>query len=204
MGLCKCERRRVTNLFCFEHRVNVCEFCLTVTLIPHAVYVVNRLKLTLLKNAYVCKSAINVEVFLDVYHWDCLNNYVLSLPPTTTPAGFLCPLCDQPIIPQANHGGPVAEALRTCLSEVDWAKGSLNEIRKYFTIEPNPRVNSTPSMYTPTQSKCLYFGANSRHFFEHPTITHSTIVHQTIFLASHITFIIIVKLRYLSIYSSRS
>ncbi|CAH8832923.1 unnamed protein product [Trichobilharzia szidati] len=91
-------------------------------------------------------------VFLDVYHWDCLNNYVLSLPPTTTPAGYLCPLCDQPIIPQANHGGPVAEALRTCLSEVDWAKGSLNEIRKYFPIEANPRVNSTPNMYMPTQS----------------------------------------------------
>ncbi len=28
MGLCKCERKKVTNLFCFEHRVNVCEFCL--------------------------------------------------------------------------------------------------------------------------------------------------------------------------------
>uniref|UniRef100_A0A8V5GNG3 Zinc finger protein-like 1 n=1 Tax=Melopsittacus undulatus TaxID=13146 RepID=A0A8V5GNG3_MELUD len=28
MGLCKCPKRRVTNLFCFEHRVNVCESCL--------------------------------------------------------------------------------------------------------------------------------------------------------------------------------
>jgi hypothetical protein len=28
MGLCKCQRRKVTNLFCFEHDVNVCEYCL--------------------------------------------------------------------------------------------------------------------------------------------------------------------------------
>jgi len=28
MGLCKCSKRRVTNLFCFVHRVNVCEQCM--------------------------------------------------------------------------------------------------------------------------------------------------------------------------------
>ena len=28
MGLCKCQKRKVTNLFCFEHDVNVCEYCL--------------------------------------------------------------------------------------------------------------------------------------------------------------------------------
>ncbi len=28
MGLCKCQKRKVTNLFCFEHDVNVCEDCL--------------------------------------------------------------------------------------------------------------------------------------------------------------------------------
>ena len=28
MGLCKCPKRRVTNLFCFVHRVNVCEDCI--------------------------------------------------------------------------------------------------------------------------------------------------------------------------------
>ena len=28
MGLCKCPKRKVTNLFCYEHRVNVCEYCL--------------------------------------------------------------------------------------------------------------------------------------------------------------------------------
>ena len=28
MGLCKCPKRKVTNQFCFEHRVNVCEHCI--------------------------------------------------------------------------------------------------------------------------------------------------------------------------------
>jgi len=28
MGLCKCPKKRVTNQFCFEHRVNVCENCM--------------------------------------------------------------------------------------------------------------------------------------------------------------------------------
>ena len=28
MGLCRCEKRRVTNLFCFVHQVNVCEDCM--------------------------------------------------------------------------------------------------------------------------------------------------------------------------------
>lgn len=31
MGLCKCPKRKVTNLFCFEHRVNVCEYCMVST-----------------------------------------------------------------------------------------------------------------------------------------------------------------------------
>ncbi|KAL3216517.1 hypothetical protein MRX96_033018 [Rhipicephalus microplus] len=28
MGLCKCPRKKVTNQFCYEHRVNVCEHCM--------------------------------------------------------------------------------------------------------------------------------------------------------------------------------
>ena len=28
MGLCKCPKRKVTNLFCYVHKVNVCENCM--------------------------------------------------------------------------------------------------------------------------------------------------------------------------------
>ncbi|VDD79422.1 unnamed protein product [Mesocestoides corti] len=83
MGLCKCDRKKVTNLFCFEHRVNVCEFCLT-------------------------------------------TNHP-TLPPTTAPAGYECPACAQSIIPLANQGGPVAEALRQKLASAKWIKPNLQE-----------------------------------------------------------------------------
>nr|ADK56124.1 PHD-type zinc finger protein [Schistosoma japonicum] len=156
MGLCKCERRRVTNLFCFEHRVNVCEFCLVAN---HNKQCIVKSYLRWIKDSdfnpscSLCHELFETDptkkcvrlVCLDVFHWDCLNNYVLSLPPTTTPAGFLCPLCDQPIIPQANHGGPVAEALRTCLSEVSWAKESLTQIRPFFPLESYSKSVVTPN-----------------------------------------------------------
>ncbi|CAH8473494.1 unnamed protein product [Schistosoma bovis] len=156
MGLCKCERRRVTNLFCFEHRVNVCEFCLVAN--HHKCIVKSYLRWIkdsdFNPSCSLCHEPFEADpskkcirlVCLDVFHWNCLNNHVMSLPPTTTPAGFLCPLCSQPIIPQANHGGPVAEALRSCLSEVDWAKESLNEIRPFFHLEGHPKSTSTPNM----------------------------------------------------------
>ena len=28
MGICKCNKKRVTQNFCYEHRKNVCEFCM--------------------------------------------------------------------------------------------------------------------------------------------------------------------------------
>lgn len=169
MGLCKCERRRVTNLFCFEHRVNVCEFCLVAN--HHKCIVKSYLRWIkdsdFNPSCSICHEPFEADpskecvrlVCLDVFHWNCLNNYVISLPPTTTPAGFLCPLCGQPIIPQANHGGPVAEALRSCLSEVGWAKESLNEIRPFFHLESHPKSTSTPNtnirVSNPTDEKLL-------------------------------------------------
>ena len=43
MGLCKCPKRRVTNQFCFEHRVNVCEWCM-VQKHPKVSYHINIIK----------------------------------------------------------------------------------------------------------------------------------------------------------------
>lgn len=39
MGLCKCPKRVVTNQFCYEHRVNVCENCM-VTNHPKVILVI--------------------------------------------------------------------------------------------------------------------------------------------------------------------
>ncbi|KAF5394801.1 Zinc finger protein like 1 [Paragonimus heterotremus] len=131
MGLCKCERRRVTTLFCFEHRVNVCEFCLVSS---HEKCIVKSYLRWLKDSNFdpscgICHERFDESdkkcvrlVCLDVFHRDCLNQLVLSAPPTTAPAGYVCPSCGHPIIPCSNQGGPVAEALRNVLSDVDWAK----------------------------------------------------------------------------------
>ena len=40
---------------------------------------------------------ININVcfllFVDLFHWSCLNRYAISLPATTAPAGYQCPKC---------------------------------------------------------------------------------------------------------------
>ena len=52
MGLCKCPLKKVTNLFCFEHRVNVCDSCL---LSNHAQVIIHSHVLTSTRvNIYTC------------------------------------------------------------------------------------------------------------------------------------------------------
>ncbi|CAH8573710.1 unnamed protein product [Dicrocoelium dendriticum] len=132
MGLCKCERKRVTNLFCFEHRVNVCEFCMVSS---HEKCIVKSY-LRWLKDCDfnpacgICRERFDESdkecirlICLDVFHRECLVELLESAPPTTAPAGFVCPCCGECVIPQSNHGGPVAEALRTLLAEVRWSSG---------------------------------------------------------------------------------
>ena len=47
-----------------------------------------------------------------VVHWACLDSYARSLPASTAPAGFLCPVCSESIFPPDNLVSPVADALR--------------------------------------------------------------------------------------------
>ena len=60
MGLCKCPLRKVTNLFCFEHRVNVCEHCMVnkhqKVSDKHAFKLLSYFFSTVLKIYYVPKS----------------------------------------------------------------------------------------------------------------------------------------------------
>ncbi|VDN49597.1 unnamed protein product, partial [Dibothriocephalus latus] len=135
MGLCKCERKKVTNLFCFEHRVNVCEFCL---ISHHPRCIVKSYLYWLKESDYssvcaICSKPLGDEssgecvrlMCLDIFHWQCLDKYASELPSTTAPAGYECPLCSQSIIPLSNQGGPLAEALRAKLSTAKWMKPNL-------------------------------------------------------------------------------
>ncbi|VDM04527.1 unnamed protein product [Schistocephalus solidus] len=132
MGLCKCERKKVTNLFCFEHRVNVCEFCL---ISNHPRCIVKSYLYWLKESDYssvcaLCSKPLDDEssgecvrlMCLDIFHWQCLDKHASELPATTASAGYECPLCSQSIIPLSNQGGPLAEALRAKLSTAKWMK----------------------------------------------------------------------------------
>lgn len=132
MGLCKCPKRRVTNLFCFEHRVNVCESCLVS---GHHKCIVQSYLQWLQDSDYspdcpLCGTALAARetvrlVCYDVFHWSCLAARARALPPRTAPAGHRCPTCGGPLIPPPNLEGPVAAALRSRLAAAPWARPGL-------------------------------------------------------------------------------
>ncbi|XP_046847550.1 zinc finger protein-like 1 homolog isoform X2 [Xenia sp. Carnegie-2017] len=132
MGLCKCPKKKVTNLFCFEHRVNVCEYCLVT---DHTRCIVKSYLHWLQDSDYnpictLCNGDLSVGETVrltcyDVFHWECLNNFALSLPSNTAPAGYTCPNCKACIFPPNNLVSPVAEALKMKLINASWAKTGL-------------------------------------------------------------------------------
>ncbi|XP_015266305.1 PREDICTED: zinc finger protein-like 1 [Gekko japonicus] len=132
MGLCKCPKRKVTNLFCFEHRVNVCESCIVAN---HAKCIVQSYLQWLQDSDYnpncrLCNTLLSTKetvrlVCYDLFHWSCLNEMANQLPPNTAPAGYQCPSCNAPIFPSANLVSPVASVLREKLSTVNWARAGL-------------------------------------------------------------------------------
>ncbi|XP_075043885.1 zinc finger protein-like 1 [Mixophyes fleayi] len=132
MGLCKCPKRKVTNLFCFEHRVNVCEHCLVAN---HAKCIVQSYLQWLQDSDYnpncrLCNTLLSSNetarlVCYDLFHWSCLNDLASQLPPNTAPAGYQCPSCQGPIFPPSNLVSPVASTLREKLSTVNWARAGL-------------------------------------------------------------------------------
>ncbi|XP_054733350.1 zinc finger protein-like 1 homolog [Anastrepha obliqua] len=132
MGLCKCPKRQVTNQFCFEHRVNVCENCMVQN---HPKCIVQSYLQWLRDSDYVsnctlCSTTLEQGecvrlVCYHVFHWDCLNARQSSLPANTTPRGHQCPICETEIFPNSNLVSPVADALKTYLSQANWGRNGL-------------------------------------------------------------------------------
>jgi len=132
MGLCKCSKRKVTNQFCFEHRVNVCEYCIVNT---HPKCIVQSYLHWLQDSdcdprCQLCKADLSDHPCVrltcyHVFHWSCLNERALQLPATTAPAGYRCPSCEAPLFPPANLVSPVADVLRENLQQVNWARAGL-------------------------------------------------------------------------------
>ncbi|XP_045502548.1 zinc finger protein-like 1 homolog [Colias croceus] len=132
MGLCKCPKRRVTNQFCFEHRVNVCEYCMVTN---HPKCIIQSYLQWLQDSDYnpiceICtKSLADGECIrltcYHVFHWECAESRYRALPRTTAPAGYQCPSCATPVFPPPNLVSPVADVLKEKLAGVNWARAGL-------------------------------------------------------------------------------
>ncbi|XP_032237103.2 zinc finger protein-like 1 homolog [Nematostella vectensis] len=132
MGLCKCPKKKVTNQFCFEHRVNVCEYCLVSS---HSRCIVKSYLHWLQDSDYnpvctLCNGNLSDGdvvrlICYDVFHLSCINNFAQSLPPNTAPAGYTCPNCKNVIFPPEKMVSPVVEQLKQKLSATSWAKAGL-------------------------------------------------------------------------------
>ncbi|XP_022188597.1 zinc finger protein-like 1 [Nilaparvata lugens] len=166
MGLCKCPKRRVTNMFCYEHRVNVCETCL-VTNHPKCIV---QSYLKWLQDSdyeavcYVCLRDLKSEdcvrlLCYHIVHWKCLDTAARALPQTTAPAGYKCPQCDFPIFPPLNLVSPVADILRERLAGVNWARVGLGLplLSEEIEVRPVTEGNSTE----PPKPMCIENGMSN-------------------------------------------
>ncbi|KAJ3233160.1 Zinc finger protein-like 1 [Chytriomyces hyalinus] len=141
MGLCKC--RNVTNLFCFEHRKNVCEKCIVT---DHVKCVVKSYLQWLQDSDYdpscqICKGSLDQGeplrlACLDIFHVQCINNICDKLPETTAPAGYACPVCSAALIPPDNVSSQIAESVRSTFSNAKWAQNILPKKGAAPVVEP--------------------------------------------------------------------
>ncbi|XP_075222454.1 zinc finger protein-like 1 homolog [Lycorma delicatula] len=154
MGLCKCPKRKVTNQFCYEHRVNVCEHCMVTN---HPKCIVQSYLQWLQDSDYeavceICSKDLNNEdcvrlTCYHVFHWGCLDSLARALPATTAPAGYTCPKCNTCLFPQPNLISPVADVLKEKLAGVNWARIGLglpllSEEREIRPLPEDVRSNS--------------------------------------------------------------
>ena len=145
MGLCKCPNKKVTNLFCFVHRVNVCEHCLVAN---HSKCVVQSYLRWLQDSDYnpvctLCNGNLDNEaagdcvrlMCYDVFHWSCLDRTFEQVQVDSKITAYRCPSCDGGVFPAENVVSPVAEVLREYLSKVNWGRRNLG-------LEPLPASES--------------------------------------------------------------
>nr|CAG4643405.1 EOG090X0ASS [Ilyocryptus agilis] len=152
MGLCKCPKRKVTNQFCFEHRVNVCESCMVTN---HPKCVVQSYTQWLKDSDYsslctLCSTDLSPEecvrlICYHVFHFKCLDTHCRQYPVNTAPAGYVCPTCSSPIFPASNLVSPVADVLRNALTSRPWAREGLGLPLLPFdsSTEAAPEVHQT-------------------------------------------------------------
>jgi hypothetical protein len=119
----------VTNLFCFDHRKNVCEKCI---ITDHPQCIVNSYLQWLQDSDFkneceICKSSLKEGELirlccLDLFHLECINAKCNMLPENTPMNKYTCPTCKKAIIPSENVTSPLASIIRVKLADSKWAK----------------------------------------------------------------------------------
>uniref|UniRef100_A0A1I8F1R5 Zinc finger protein-like 1 homolog n=1 Tax=Wuchereria bancrofti TaxID=6293 RepID=A0A1I8F1R5_WUCBA len=155
MGLCKCAKKKVTSLFCFEHRVNVCEYCLVenhckcvvqsyLSWLADSDYDTN---CTLCSMSLESKETVRLKC-LHLFHWECLDAWARHLPGNTAPAGYKCQQCQEGIFPAPNQTSPIIERLQAVLQQANWARAGLGlSLLPELDSLPSP-ASGIPSMIT--------------------------------------------------------
>lgn len=146
----------MTNQFCFEHRVNVCEHCMVK---KHPNCVVQSYLQWLQDSDYdpncpLCHQDLSEEpcvrlVCYHLFHWVCLDRYMRNLPTDTAPAGYACPSCQECIFPAEKLVSPVADALRNLLKDVNWARAGLGMPLLEDRVEKRPNFQQTNAAIMP-------------------------------------------------------
>lgn len=159
MGLCKC--RTVTNLFCFEHKKNVCEVCISET---HKKCIIKSYLQWLQDSDFdstckLCTKPLQEDTIrlmcLDLFHTECLDNYCKMKPPNTTAAGHLCPTCNGRILPSPTASGLIVENLRNYFKDAEWARNVLPSIPipvKEINQNQQPIHQKVPMFESPSHS----------------------------------------------------
>uniref|UniRef100_L7M8B6 Zinc finger protein-like 1 homolog n=1 Tax=Rhipicephalus pulchellus TaxID=72859 RepID=L7M8B6_RHIPC len=160
MGLCKCPRKKVTNQFCYEHRVNVCEHCMVA---QHPTCIVQSYLQWLQDSDYdpicqICRKELangtcTRLLCYHVFHWACLDEHCKRMPKTTAPAGYGCPSCGSAIVPAINIESPVADALNVLLKSASWANASPSMPEALQQKQPSgPQGDSRQTSTSPANS----------------------------------------------------
>nr|ACO11730.1 Zinc finger protein-like 1 [Caligus rogercresseyi] len=162
----------MTNQFCYEPRVNVCENCMVDN---HKKCVVQSYLQWLQDSDYsprcpYCSQDLTDQacvrlVCYHVFHWACLDKYSRSLPSDTAPGGYSCITCGDCIFPPGNLVSPVADELRRTLSDVNWARAGLgmkllendSEIRPQIGPRPTPEGECLQIRSSPMESNLTHY-----------------------------------------------
>uniref|UniRef100_A0A6G3MH88 Zinc finger protein-like 1 homolog (Trinotate prediction) n=1 Tax=Henneguya salminicola TaxID=69463 RepID=A0A6G3MH88_HENSL len=163
MGICRCHRLSTTNHFCYEHRMNVCQYCV---LESHQNCIVKSYNSWLNSSEFnaiclFCGEKLDIQECIRLYCWDVVHKNCLASKynDETDPIKIICPECSAPIIPPSNAESPIADELNSILPNIGWYQNLIDSGFKpsvYSPTRKTPKSNETFSSVNQTlDSSCI-------------------------------------------------